>query len=90
MLGVGVESAWTFVFCALDCMFVSEPDLGGESPELVGSWGEGVPWGNCRNKVNTPSVIRAGAGEQSWVTWFSPVFTLLTSNTNCRSFVVVL
>lgn len=46
MLGVGVASAWTFVFCALDYMFVSEPDMkGGESPELVSSWGEGMPWG---------------------------------------------
>lgn len=45
-VGVGVESAWTFAFCALDCMFVSDPDMkGGESPELVDSWGEGVPRG---------------------------------------------
>lgn len=46
MLGVGVESAWTFAFCALDYMFVSEPDMkGGESPELVDSWGKGMPPG---------------------------------------------
>lgn len=46
MLGVGVESAWTFAFCALDWMFVSEPDMkGGESPELVDSWGEDVAQG---------------------------------------------
>lgn len=38
--------------------------------------------GNCRTKVSTPSVITTGAWEQSRVTWFHPVSTLLTLMTN--------
>lgn len=41
MLGVGVQGAWTAVFCALDWILVSEPDSKGrDSPASVaGGWG---------------------------------------------------
>lgn len=48
MLGVGVQGAWTVVFCALDWMLVSEPDMeGGDSPASVAGGVVGWGWGGC-------------------------------------------
>lgn len=56
----GFEGAGTFVFGALDCLFVSEPDKkGGDSPERVKGWGSLCFGDKCRTEVNSSSVARA-------------------------------